>query len=132
MNVERRNRPYRVRTRWRVRVVLVVAVLAQLFACQAIVAPVGGIPTAVVQDVGHGIGHDLMCEAAAATAAPASARLVAPDCTLHIGAGVALAVLVVAGLVLAGSAGPRGMPPWAPRRLVAGRHRLLAVGIARV
>ncbi|MDN5747094.1 MAG: hypothetical protein L0H64_00950 [Pseudonocardia sp.] len=132
MSVERQSRPRRLAVSWRVRVVLAVAVLAQLFACQAVLAPVGGNSTAVVQDVGHGIGHDLVCEAAAATAAPVSARVVAPDCTPHSGAAVAVAVLIVASLVLARRASYGGMPPWAPRRLVAGRNRLLAVGIARI
>lgn len=132
MTVEHQDRSRRAAARWRVRVVIAVAVLAQLFACQAVLAPVGGTSTAAVQDIGHGIGHDLVCEAAAATAVPLSARLVAPDCTPHSGAAVALAVLIMAGLALAGRAGSGGIPPWAPRRLVTGRHRLLAVGITRV
>ena len=132
MGVEGWNRPRRVAGHWRVRVVLAVAVLAQLFACQAGLAPAGAVSAAVIQDVGHGNGHDNVCEATAAAAAPVSARLVAPDCTPHSGAAAASAVLVVAGLGLTGRASSGGMPPWAPRRPLAGRHRLLAVGITRV
>lgn len=118
--------------RWHVRLVLAILVLAQLFACQAVMAPVNGPSSVAIQDISHGLGHDVVCEAGAAPVASTTARAAASDCTLPAGAAVVFVALIAAGFVLAGRANAGGMPSWAPRRLVAGRHRLLAVGITRV
>lgn len=115
------------------RLVLAVVVLAQLLACQALTATPASVTAVAVQDVGHGTGHDPVCEAAQTVATTTSAtRLVAPDCLAAPGSPAVLVALVAAALVLASRTGSGGMPFWAPQRLLPGRHRLLAVGIVRV
>jgi hypothetical protein len=131
MNAMRRPNTHRVARRWSVRLILVFAVLAQLFACQAVSASTPGVPAVAIQDIGHGTGHDVVCEAAGPGASSA-ARPSAPECVPPAGAAAVLSALAVAALVVAARVSAGGMPSWAPRRLVIGRHRLLAVGITRV
>lgn len=116
---------------WGTRAVLAIAILAQLFACQSLMAPAGPAPVAMIQDVGHGIGHDAVCEAGATPVTAVPARAVLHDCLPPADPALALVALIAAGIVAAWAfAG--GTPAWAARRLLPGRHRLLAVGITRV
>lgn len=110
---------------------LAIAILAQLFACQALLAPTGPVRAAVIQDVGHGTGHDFVCEAGATPVTAAPARAVLHDCLPPADPALVLLAVIAAGLVAA-RATAGGTAPWAPRRLLPGRRRLLAVGIARV
>ncbi|MBW0088729.1 hypothetical protein I4I73_06595 [Pseudonocardia sp. KRD-184] len=116
---------------WGTRAVLVLAILAQLVACQALLAPAGAGPAVMVQDVGHGIGHDAVCEASAVLTTVGTARAGVLECLPLAEAALALVALATTGLLVAWTAAG-GAPPWAPRRLVPGRRRLLAVGITRV
>lgn len=124
-------RTRRPAARWGTRAVLALAILAQLFACQALLAPTGTAPAAMIQDLGHGIGHDAVCEAGAAATTTGVTRAVLPDCVPLPDPALALLALIVAGL-LAARITADGAPPWAPRRPLPGRRRLLAVGITRV
>lgn len=122
----------RLAGRWGARVILTVAILAQLFACQAVLASTADVPAVAIQDVGHGTGHDIVCEAVQAVASTSTARAAASDCPAGPGHSATLLALVAATLILGVRAGPGDVLSWAPRRLVDGRHRLLAVGITRV
>lgn len=117
--------------RWGTRAVLVLAILAQLVACQSLLTSTGPGPAVMVQDVGHGIGHDAVCEAGAVSMTVATARPAVLECRPLVEAALALVALATTGLLVARAAAG-GAPPWAPRRLVPGRRRLLAVGITRV
>lgn len=116
---------------WGTRAVLAIAILAQLFACQALLAPDGPAPAAVIQDLGHGLGHDTVCEAGATPVTAGASRATAPECLPTTDPALTLVALIAVGLVAA-RATASGTAPSAPRRPVPGRHRLIAVGIARV
>lgn len=132
MSIVRVPRSRRPAAGWGTRAVLAIAILAQLFACQALLAPTGPAPVAaVIQDLGHGIGHDTVCEAGATPVIAGAARALVPDCLPPADPALVLVALIAAGLVAA-RATAGGTAPWAPRRLLPGRRRLLAVGIARV
>lgn len=111
--------------RWAVRVVMVVAVLAQLFACQSHSAIANASVPAAVQDLGHGLGHDALCEAASSIGSAAASVAGPPLIAVAV---VGLLVWLWVGLV----APVTGGPPWAPRRTLTGRRRLSAVAIIRV
>lgn len=131
MSSVRAARTRRPAARWATRAVLALAILAQLFACQALLITPGPVPPAMIQDIGHGVGHDVDCEVGSAPTTAGVARAVAPVCLPPVDPAGALLALIATGL-LAVRITSDGAPSWAPRRPLPGRRRLLAVGITRV
>lgn len=108
------------------RALLVLALLAQIVACQSPFTVVGAPAATAV--IGHGPAHDVVCEPAAVVAGVVTAGLGArlPSVPGELATGVAM---VVAALL---AAALPGRPAAAPRRAVAGRRRLLDLAIIRV
>ena len=114
-----------------VRVLVVLAVIAQLVACQAIVAADGPVP-AVAQDGGHGVGHDPLCEATPAGASASSAPGLTCRANVPDPAPFPLVALLVAALFLTVRSASRAGRPSAPAQAPPGRRRLLAIDVIRV
>jgi hypothetical protein len=117
--------------RWGLRALLALVVVTQVFTCQvALASP--SIPASAVacQD---DRGHDVVCETGLpAIEAPVVGRAGADDPARH-DLGIIIALVLSAIVLAIGSSVAADPRAWAtPRRLVRGRHRLLALGITRV
>lgn len=120
-------------TRWALRVLLLVAVIAQLLACHAVAMAAAEAPAAVQDIGGHGHGP-----ASAGTCEPLGTTPVAGGCRAAAaswagprdveGQQVGVVVLLILVAALAGSRRPLA----AARHVVSGGQRLLAVGLIRV
>ncbi|GAA1291370.1 hypothetical protein GCM10009609_69630 [Pseudonocardia aurantiaca] len=122
---------------------LALLVVALGSVCQAAFSPSpasAGPDAVVASSCDETPRHHTLCGYGAAVVGTPGARGgradVAPDAL-----GVLIAFAVASGLGGVFGAGGRmsarfrslaGPPPWAPQRLVAGRHQLVAIGITRV
>ncbi|OZM76411.1 hypothetical protein CFP66_41530 [Pseudonocardia sp. MH-G8] len=119
--------------------VLALLVALPTIACQIAAAPAaahhGSAPALAASCHGQP-GHDVFCDQGVATAAPQSSRAGRYDNLHNVLTPIAVTALIAASptaLRFAATFAQRtGPPSWAPRRLLTGRHHLVAIGISRI
>jgi hypothetical protein len=118
-----------VAKRWSLLAVIMLVILTQAFTCQAVLASPSVAATAI--SCQSNTGHDVVCElSSAAVAGPIGRDIRRDDPRTEVALLVALVTIAAAAVArLVAASGPR---EWAIGRSLRGRHRLVALCIARV